>query len=87
MNLHNVEFILSAARPADFRRDGLPQIVFAGEPSFPIFPNHSGRIFSWASPCSRRLDATMAPRLRSELREAFEIGTPSPGSVPLYPPL
>ena len=31
MNLHNVEFILSAARPADFRRDGLPQIVFAGK--------------------------------------------------------
>ncbi len=31
MNLHNVEFILSAAKPADFRRDGLPQIVFAGK--------------------------------------------------------
>ncbi len=31
MNLHNVEFVLSAARAADFRRDGLPQIVFAGK--------------------------------------------------------
>ena len=31
MNLHNVEFVLSAARPADFRRDGLPQIVFSGK--------------------------------------------------------
>ncbi len=31
MNLHNVEFILSAARAEDFRRDGLPQIVFAGK--------------------------------------------------------
>lgn len=31
MNLHNVEFILSAARSDDFRRDGLPQIVFAGK--------------------------------------------------------
>ena len=31
MNLHNVEFILSAAKPADFRRDGLPQIVFSGK--------------------------------------------------------
>lgn len=30
LNLHNAEFILSAASPADFRRDGLPQIVFAG---------------------------------------------------------
>ena len=33
MNLHNVEFVLSAARPADFRRDGLPQIVFSGKSS------------------------------------------------------
>ena len=31
MNLHNVEFILSAAKPSDFRRDGLPQIVFSGK--------------------------------------------------------
>ncbi len=31
MNLHNVEFVLSAAKPADFRRDGLPQIVFSGK--------------------------------------------------------
>ena len=31
MNLHNAEFILSAARPADFRQDGLPQLVFAGK--------------------------------------------------------
>ena len=31
MNLHNVQFILSAARPADFKRDGLPQIVFSGK--------------------------------------------------------
>ena len=31
MNLHNVEFVLSAARAAAFRRDGLPQIVFAGK--------------------------------------------------------
>ncbi len=31
MNLHKVEFIKSAARPADFLRDGLPQVVFAGK--------------------------------------------------------
>ena len=31
MYLYNVEFELSAARAADFRRDGLPQIVFAGK--------------------------------------------------------
>ena len=31
MNLHNVEFVISAAKPADFRRDGLPQIVFSGK--------------------------------------------------------
>ena len=31
MNLHNVEFVLSAAKPSDFRRDGLPQIVFSGK--------------------------------------------------------
>ena len=30
MNLHNVRFVRSAARPADFLRDGLPQVVFAG---------------------------------------------------------
>jgi len=31
MNLHNVEFIKSAASPGDFLRDGAPQIVFAGK--------------------------------------------------------
>ena len=31
MNLHTAEFLLSAAGAADFRRDGLPQIVFAGK--------------------------------------------------------
>jgi GTP-binding protein len=31
MNLNNVEFIKSAARPSDFIRDGLAQIVFAGK--------------------------------------------------------
>ena len=30
MNLQNAEFIRSAAKPADFPRDGLPQIAFAG---------------------------------------------------------
>ena len=30
MNLHNVEFIKSAAAPAGFINDGLPQIVFSG---------------------------------------------------------
>lgn len=31
MNFHNVQFVLSAASPKDFRRDNLPQIVFAGK--------------------------------------------------------
>lgn len=31
MNLQNAQFVISAASPADFRRDGLPQIVFAGK--------------------------------------------------------
>lgn len=31
MNLHNVEFIKSAADEKDFIRDGLPQIVFSGK--------------------------------------------------------
>ena len=31
MNLHNVEFIKSAADPAGFIRDGLPRIVFSGK--------------------------------------------------------
>ena len=31
MNIHNVEFIKSAAKPADFIRDGRPSIVFAGK--------------------------------------------------------
>ena len=30
VNLQNAEFILSAAAPKDFPRDGLPQIAFAG---------------------------------------------------------
>ena len=31
MNLHNVEFIKSAAKPSGFISDGLVQIVFAGK--------------------------------------------------------
>ena len=31
MNIHNVEFIKSAAKPAVFIRDGRPNIVFAGK--------------------------------------------------------
>jgi GTP-binding protein len=31
MNLHNVEFIKSAAEPSGFISDGLPQVVFAGK--------------------------------------------------------
>lgn len=31
MNFHNVEFVVSAASAADFKRDGKPQIVFAGK--------------------------------------------------------
>ena len=31
MNLHNAEFVKSAARPSDFISDGLPQFVFAGK--------------------------------------------------------
>lgn len=31
MNLQNVQFVISAASPKDFKRDGLPQIVFAGK--------------------------------------------------------
>jgi len=31
MNIQNVEFIKSAARPGDFIRDGRPNIVFAGK--------------------------------------------------------
>ena len=30
-NLHNVEFLRSAVKEADFPADGLPQIVFAGK--------------------------------------------------------
>lgn len=30
VNLNNAEFIRSAAKPADFPRDALPQVVFAG---------------------------------------------------------
>ena len=30
INLQNAEFILSAANPKDFRRDGIPQVAFAG---------------------------------------------------------
>lgn len=30
MNVHNAEFIISAASSADFLSDGLPQVVFAG---------------------------------------------------------
>lgn len=31
MNLHNVEFLLSAASPKDFPKDRLPEIAFAGK--------------------------------------------------------
>ena len=31
MNFQRVEFVTSAANPADFRRDGRPQIAFAGK--------------------------------------------------------
>ncbi len=31
MNLHNAEFVKSAARPSDFISDGLPQFVFSGK--------------------------------------------------------
>lgn len=31
MNFQKVEFVTSAANPADFRRDGKPQIAFAGK--------------------------------------------------------
>ena len=31
MNFQKVEFVTSAARPEDFRQDGLPQIAFAGK--------------------------------------------------------
>jgi len=31
MNLNNAVFVSSVVRPADFMRDGLPQIVFAGK--------------------------------------------------------
>lgn len=31
MNLHNAQFVISAAKPGDFPRDGLPQIAFAGK--------------------------------------------------------
>lgn len=31
MNLHNAEFVISAASHGDFPRDGLPQIAFAGK--------------------------------------------------------
>ena len=30
MNLQNVEFVCSAAKPADLPSDGVPQIAFAG---------------------------------------------------------
>ena len=30
INLQNAEFILSAAAPKSFLRDGLPQVAFAG---------------------------------------------------------
>ena len=30
INLQNAEFVLSAAAPKDFRRDGIPQVAFAG---------------------------------------------------------
>ena len=31
MNLHNVEFLISAARPSDFPGKRLPEIAFAGK--------------------------------------------------------
>ena len=31
MNFQKVEFVTSAAAPADFRRDGRPQFAFAGK--------------------------------------------------------
>ncbi len=31
MNLHNVEFLISAARPGDFPQNRLPEIAFAGK--------------------------------------------------------
>ena len=31
MNLHNVEFLISAARPTDFPQSRLPEIAFAGK--------------------------------------------------------
>lgn len=31
MNLQNAQFLISAASPKDFKRDGLPQIVFSGK--------------------------------------------------------
>lgn len=31
MNLQNAQFVISAASPRDFKRDGLPQIVFSGK--------------------------------------------------------
>ena len=31
MNLHRAEFVRSAVKPADFPKDNLPQIVFAGK--------------------------------------------------------
>ena len=31
MNLHNVEFLISAARPTDFPQNRLPEIAFAGK--------------------------------------------------------
>lgn len=34
MNLHNVEFVRSAAGAQDLIRDGLPQIAFAGSPTW-----------------------------------------------------
>ena len=31
MNVQKVEFVTSAANAADFRRDGRPQVAFAGK--------------------------------------------------------
>ncbi|MFI3115153.1 MAG: ribosome biogenesis GTP-binding protein YihA/YsxC [Clostridia bacterium] len=31
INIHNVEFIKSAVKPADFPTDGMPQVVFSGK--------------------------------------------------------
>lgn len=31
MNLQNAQFVISAVSPKDFKRDGLPQIVFSGK--------------------------------------------------------